>query len=474
MKFLLLNGLLGLTVLGLAATRGARAALWWGWPLGMLLMPAKFRLHLPGGLSFTPQITTLLALGALALTGSLGAPAGARFAPADLVLITLVASQLLTDQISGTAGTLTPAQTLITWALPYLLGRLYLRSERDLVPALRPLALALLVLVLGLVFEAVTNANPFSAAVGMNYHGTVRSGLCRARGTLAHPIFMGMVVVTYLPLALAAARLGRDRLGPAWWRALPPALLLGTLATVSRGPMLAFAGTLATCLFINRPRLRIPVAAATLAAAALAIFAPSAVKSALYAISGEDTAATDKEHRIIELNGREVVYTGTDHRWMLYEVYAQELADAGLLGFGNVQTADMLDPDQNRTWFYSIDNFYILHQIRYGEVGLWTIRLLILATLIPLARAAWRAPAGPLTVAAGGLIGAVAMYAFIFFTVALTIDYQTHWAFLSGLAISVAQILRARAPARAPARTAPAPTIRARAAGRPIPYPPPS
>ena len=38
--------------------------------------------------------------------------------------------------------------------------------------------------------------------------------------------------------------------------------------------------------------------------------------------------------RIVAIDDTEYVYTGTDHRWLLYKVYAQPLRDAGLFGYG--------------------------------------------------------------------------------------------------------------------------------------------
>ena len=53
----------------------------------------------------------------------------------------------------------------------------------------------------------------------------------------------------------------------------------------------------------------------------------------MYALTGESHMVEEGEHTIT-IDGEEYTYTGTDHRWLLFKVYAKHMANAGLFGMG--------------------------------------------------------------------------------------------------------------------------------------------
>ena len=76
---------------------------------------------------------------------------------------------------------------------------------------------------------------------------------------------------------------------------------------------------------------------------------------------------------MVEIDGVEYEYTGTNHRLLQFLVFKPALYDAGYFGFGTWGIKPMhiayLDPDLRKK-FWSIDNHYILITLRSGYLGL--------------------------------------------------------------------------------------------------------
>ena len=166
--------------------------------------------------------------------------------------------------------------------------------------------------------------------------------------------------------------------------------------------------------------------------------------SLLYAIGGDTSDKYGEGGRILEINGMDEIYTGTDHRWLLYKVYAVPLRNAGLFGYGLTDGfgfGKLLD-DHLQTHFWSIDNYYIFLQLQFGHVAIALFSIMVASAVIPLIRFAWgqRDPiTGPV---AGAVIGSIIGCTVLLWSVTLLNDMRVPWMFSVGLAVSLAQILR--------------------------------
>jgi hypothetical protein len=384
---------------------------------------------------------------------------------------------IVSDSVNRKATTLSPLATILVFLVPYCLGRLFLRSERDLLAALRPVAYVLPVAAALMVFEYVAGINLIWIVSGVPYTAGGRQGLTRARGFLGHPILTGLALVLIFPMALTAARYARERLAPAWWRLAPWATAAAIWATISRGPLLAFIGTFTIYQFFRRPMLRVPIVLLWAAVAAAQTFAPQAINAALISFSGE-SEDEDENGRVIELNGKEYIYNGTSHRWMLYMVYDEAMRRAGILGLGRTPFGGYIslidDPNVPSRWFSSVDNNYIVNQIQYGLLGHYLFVASALLPVLPLARVAW-SHRGPLGTFAAALVGAIVSLLLILYTVAMTIDLRFFWFSSLGMAVSIAQIARHQARRPPATRIAPPRALPQRPGPRPAarPVPPP-
>ena len=191
--------------------------------------------------------------------------------------------------------------------------------------------------------------------------------------------------------------------------------------------------------------LRVPVLLTLIGVGAIQVAAPNAFRAAMLNFSGESDNE-DVNERVIELNGHEYVYNGTDHRWLLYEFYKEPLQNAGLLGYGNLERdkSDLVEAENVR-WFWSLDNYYIALKLRGGELGYWLYAALAILPLIPLGRLAWQRH-DVIGLLAAGLLSALTFFNLLLFTVNLTIDFQPYWSFITGLAVTVSQYPRVAPP----------------------------
>ena len=77
----------------------------------------------------------------------------------------------------------------------------------------------------------------------------------------------------------------------------------------------------------------------------------------------------------------------TTHRWLIIAVYEPAMKHAGLLGFGTTLTSTFpvrvplgdVDPKVMK-WAWSIDNSYIIMQLRFGLFGLLAFLALIVSS----------------------------------------------------------------------------------------------
>jgi hypothetical protein len=428
MGYLILLAFACLTIAA-GARPGGRGGLRYGWTAALLLAPV--RMVAPLGIFALDARSIAGVLGVARAATARPGPGAARRRPSasDALIVALVGSMLVSQLLAGDLRPKTPIAYATGWLLPYLAGRLFLRSAADVPRALRAIAVGTLLLATLSIVEAVIHVNIWAKVLGWSSDpvGDVRAGLRRAQGPLEGPILLGMMLVLLLPWASEASRQARAGAGPVWWRSLPWLAGVALVGTVSRGAILAGLATVLGTAFLRHRRRRALIVGAALAGAVLALAAREAVLGTLTEVAGEDFEQT------VEINGREYQYSGSLHRLLLLEVYGEPLAQAGLFGYGHHLGGGNDGEDVGKFW--SIDCHYLMFTLQYGYLGTGLFVLLLSSALADLARAArgggaGAGLAGPLGVA----LGAVSLN---MLSVWFAPDYGAAWLFTAGLAASL-------------------------------------
>ena len=273
---------------------------------------------------------------------------------------------------AGDLGPLRVPEILRQWALPYLVGRFFLGTRKDL-QTLRPLiCLAVLAISLYGIFEAVVRINPLVAAFGQQFgfldapEGQ-RWGLKRAQGLLNHPIYFGYALALFLPWVFEARRAALGGEGPTWWRYLPWVTFACLFVTGSRAAI--FIGGLCAVspwlLEIGR-RKPISFAALFVAVAVLICCDDRFLGGGLNQLAGE-------EETTMLIRGEEVQYSGTNHRLLLFTAFGPSLSDLGLFGMGSQLQG--LDTEGVPETFVSMDSHYLRFSLQHGylAIGLFVV-----------------------------------------------------------------------------------------------------
>jgi len=417
--------------------RGSRQAVWYVWWPALMLPVYSVRTWGPVGL----ELHTVAGLTILVCHHHRLDFWRNRWLLADYVAVGLFLSLALSECL--TAGGLgTVLETARRWLLPYALGRLALCAstdfESDLKAGLTALGIGCLVLAFLAAVEAFTSVNLISALFGRHMEYQERWGLRRASGPAENAIGFGAFFVCLMPWALEAARRAKSGHGPRWWRWGLPFALLGVFCTASRGPWMAAAVCLAVTLFLDKPKFRAPMIGVAILALVGILVGRSFVQSGLNTLAGD----TERELRFV-LNGKEHLYTGTNHRYLQFLVYRGLVDRVGAFGHGShgmglfrkaarreVYVRDF--PPHVPGVFYSIDSHYLYFLLERGWVGLslWIVAGLVAVYYLvfsptsedPLLRYAL----------AGALVGLFLMLATVFFHP----PFEAAWLFALGFATS--------------------------------------
>jgi len=432
-------------ILSAAALRGSRWALWVGWAVGIYLCSSGPRTDLPFVGALTSQVIVVLMIGLTLLMDSRSGPYPAlTVTVCDISVLLTYVSYNITYFNSGSYSPVYLFSLSLLYPVPYLLGRVYLRSEKDLIYALKPLCVAVSTLVALMLVQAITSIDLLDVIVRASTLSTERRhGFYRASGVMRHPDGAGLLLLTSFPLAVAASHLARFKVGPQWWRWMPWLVALGIVLTNARGAWFGLIVAFTIYQFFIRTSLRLPIA--TLSGIALTVIslAPQLMMSILYVIGGDTEDKYGEGGRILEINGIDERYTGTDHRWLLYKVYATPLRNAGYFGYGVTDGFGFgrLLEDHLQTHFWSIDNYYIFLQLQFGVVALILFVLMIISAVFPLIRYAWVQQdhiTGPVS---GASIGSALGCAVILWSVTLLNDMRVPWMFSMGFSVSLGQLL---------------------------------
>jgi hypothetical protein len=363
---------LGAFILYRAMTAGPRTALWAGWPVALMLMPAWMTSNF-GSIQYDLRTGAAVAVLLGFFLFAPRDPAPAPWVLSDLLLGGLIAVQAASQYAAHDFRPFTLPDFARRWLLPYLMGRFFLTSAADMRAVMPVFCRFCLVLSVYAVFEAFLKVNPVNVLLGKTY-GLLeqgegyRMGLKRAQGPLDHPIFFGMMLVMIFPWTLEAAFRSREPGGRWWWRYLPWVMGAALFCTVSRGPQIATLFSLLGTVFFRFPRWRVPFLVAAVVGAVALYSGRELVEDGLGAMAGE----TDETVQIIMIDGEPTEYTGTKHRILLFTVYADALEKAGWLGFG-FKMAEVRLEESVADRFGSIDNHYMLFYLRHGYLGIGAV-----------------------------------------------------------------------------------------------------
>jgi len=406
------------------------------WLLALLVIPVWFRAPLPVVSSVVVDARSgvaLVLIGAWLLLPGVRTQSF-RWMWADTLILALFTTQMLSQWVNELFVPFAPIEMARDLFLPYMMGRLFLASPRDIPRALPALCIAATALSLFGLLEAVGKANPVAELFGKRWDlletaEGFRWGLKRAQGPFNHPIYMGLVLALILPWTVLAADLARRQLAPRWWLATPFLVTAAAFVTVSRSAQLSVIGVFLALIWFRLPRLRGALAVpAVLLAIPLVMFRQEAI-DLLSGFVGEPEAAG----AFVIIEGKEYEYSGTRHRDLLNVVYERAIGDVGWFGYGPALAQVPYDPKMEER-FRSIDNHYLLQLLRYGYGGLSCFFLLAACGVWYLAREAWDLRL-PHSLLAAGLCGGFLLVFLAMRGVSLESDYGWVWLFTLGVAV---------------------------------------
>ncbi|TWT66643.1 O-antigen ligase family protein [Allorhodopirellula solitaria] len=322
------------------------------------------------------------------------------------------------------------------WMLPYAAGR-YAFLHPGSMSKLSPVFVAVASFIaIAAVYESFTSVNLWetifihvddkvSRVVGQRY-----GLLYRSIGPVRNAIFLGIMLYLLLPFAVD---LTTPRDDARWRRAAGFAgmilIMLGIVATVSRGPMLCvvLAGAFAL-VCVNRYARWILI---PLAAAGVIFTAVQFDTVANYLESGGDEHTRS---RIVDVDheGDAEIHNNTRHRLLIPKIYGPIVFEGGPLGYGT--TASSGFPPRNipglpndpaiSGLLRNVDNTYINIGLAFGWVGLALFVTLLITTIV---QALQLAPVASTYLYPSDARVAVA-YASIFFAIIFEI-WTVHWSY---------------------------------------------
>jgi hypothetical protein len=437
MFYVLALALMAWIAINIYAT-GPRAGLWAGWLTALLLLPSWACIQLG---ALTVDMRTVAALTGLAALALFHTPGPRyRWLAADAVIVALIVVQVVSEYASGSTAVLAVPEICRKWLLPYVVGRWFLGSEADVSRVLPYAVMALLMLSLYALLEAITRINPINEIFG-RYYGILeqgegyRWGLKRAQAFFNHPIYLGYLLVLVLPWVLLARWRTNRGEGVWWWKHVPLVVAVALICTGSRGPIIAGLVAACTPVLVARPRWRIPALTLALVIAGSALLFRDTAVAGLTSLAGENHA----DPFTVVIGDEEVDYTGTNHRLLLFQVYADELAEVGYLGNGS--ELNNIDFDAHPSRFGSIDNHYLLFLLQHGWIAVGLFVLLAIAALVNLGQVVWQS-SPPLSGFAAALFAVMAMVTAMLSFVWFSPDFGAAWLFSAGLAANLKSLKR--------------------------------
>jgi len=387
---------------------------------------------------------------------SLGQPYVSRQANgwylSDVFIVLIVAVVTVSQILNKSVSPLAPLDPIRLYALPYLVGRMFIRSARDIERCLPVACWCLAVVCLYAIFEGVSGKNIMEMAIGRPWKDveagsangvvggeeldSVRFGLKRAYAGQTHPIYFGLTLAMLLPWAIEAAVQSWNGRGPWWWRLVPLFVLAAVFTTGSRAAQICSAIVIYLMMFQAVPRLR-PLMVLTVLFGGIGFFF---LRDEVIELLQNYVAENKEGDSFVKIDGEQYEYSGTKHRDLLEIVYKDAKETTGWFGYGTLILKLPRDSDMDER-FVSIDNHYLLFMLQYGVVGVAVFLLLagsVAWNLLPLIRGA----VGPAARLTAGILGGVGGCLIAMRGVWLSPDFSTVWLFGAGLSVALARWYR--------------------------------
>ncbi len=256
---------------------------------------------------------------------------------------------------------------VIIWLLPYCAVLTYVRRQRDMVAALKVFAIGGSIVAAVALAEAASGrlfanlVSPFidnSAEWLRNTQAQkIRDGVFRAQASHTHPLSLGEHLALTAPLALSFALAARRFSMRALWGAALVVIVLGAIATNSRGAMLATAISLCLAAAI--------VAWRTLRRTSASKYRPLAGLVILCCIAASPVVAVGA-YGVVTGKGGEGVANSTQSRVDQMEMAAPKIMKRPIGGYGVGRAARVLG-----YWgrMLTIDNYYLSLALDLGIPG---------------------------------------------------------------------------------------------------------
>jgi len=400
--------LLSVVTLGIAFKRGPATAFNWVFLPVFLLTPLDLWIHLPA----LPELNARRAIALCILIAMIARGKGEMSVPQRssvdrLMLLAMVAWSLsygVHTDVMGFVHSMA-ALSVDLW-LPFILARRLWRGWDDLAKALIPIGFATLILALLAMYEARMISRSYArlwddlTGTGvLPYFEMWRWGFLRAGVVFNHPITLGVSFAMLAPLALLWGMLV-----PRWRRLskfTAAACVIGAVATISRGPIIAALLGLCVVWFMHKERRYIYPLIAVLVVAAIPY---------LYGLLQDSMAYV--EASLAEQGNVESGY----YRIALFMIYLEAIRAGGL--FGNPAS---IGQEYEAAW--SIDNSYIYMFLTYGWLG-GAVFTLLVVSMIWLAVGQTRRLQGEERIRMACLSGAAVALAFAILNVWFSGDYS--------------------------------------------------
>ena len=314
----------------------------------------------------------------------------------DAAVLAIFGVHIISDSLAEGFNFGIPCRAYGEWIVPYLAGRVSVRDATDLRALRSTVCVVAIVLGIWSATEAIGGFNPINSIVGQRPADNSpfyneRWGLKRAEGPTIHPIWLGMIQALLLPWTLSAANSALAGRTPRWQILALICSVFGVFFSLSRGPWGLVVLTLygaATCRLKQARKALILVGAVLL----LTTFVmPDTAMEGLQALTSQDHSNADT----VTVDDEKVKLDATSYRVVLFDIYGEAMRRAGWIGFGTDRTTGFpvrvplgtLDPKATKK-VPSIDNAYILMQLRFGLLGVVSlIAILGSAAIIAIYRA---------------------------------------------------------------------------------------
>lgn len=320
-----------------------------------------------------------------------------RMVPSDFAMMALLVAHVGIDTWHDGFDWFVPGRSYAEWYLPYVAGRLAIQSYEDVAWIWRTLVIVGIILSVCAVIEAISMTNPFEWLFGQRplegyRRESIRWGIRRAYGPAMHPIYLGVVLVMTLGWSINSGMLALRRLASPFWIFSAIPILLGILATGSRGPIFGSVITVFAFIFFLLPKSRIPLGVLVAVGIGGAIAFQEPIVRKLEQWSGE-------RQWEIQIEGETRLTSSVRSRFNLLEVNRIALQRSGLIGFGTIAVSGFpinvpLGPIEAEAIksVWAVDNSYILMMLRFGYVG---AGLLLLSAVLSVGQFYWIAQKYP-------------------------------------------------------------------------------